>query len=123
MSRKRECPPSFSPPPLAMPWMRVSNTQDTPSMLSSTVNRPIRSQQLLNTDRMKPPDSNTTQGEKIRIEKANTIRLVSDSPLNVFKSMHAHRPLLNTSIFWVKRSLSEPCTLHMGQFSQDGDLG
>jgi hypothetical protein len=95
MAQKRERPPSISPPPITMPWMRNINTTVS-SLLSNEVNRPVRSQLLQNSEIMKPQTGNNislgeavhsstlegyrtpTTGEQSRLDKANIIRFVTD---------------------------------------------
>ena len=76
MTNKRECPPTFSPPPsLTMPWMRAPTT---PSFLNQMTSSPIRSQLLQNSiAAAQVPVNILTQGEAARLELANTARLVS----------------------------------------------
>ena len=70
MSKKRECPPSFTPPPTTMPWMRAG----TQSLLSRVTGSPGRSQLLQNIPPSSIPQPEATQGEAERTELANIVR-------------------------------------------------
>ena len=72
MSKKRERPPSSSPPPMSMPWMKVGST----SMMPKFAANPIRSPLLKNSSRSSNSSELLTHGQISRLQIADTVRFV-----------------------------------------------